>query len=66
MDVIQMVVGAVALRFAGVLAAAAWLAADMILAGEAAGAQRPQGAELGFEGFDFLLNGLNSRIGSHI
>jgi hypothetical protein len=38
----------------------------MILAGEAAGAQRPQSGELGFEGFDFLLNGLNSRVCFHI
>jgi hypothetical protein len=38
----------------------------MILAGEAAGAQRSQGAELGFEAVDFLFNGLNSRRGFHI
>jgi hypothetical protein len=55
-----------ALRLAGVLTAAARLAADMILAGEAAGTQRPEGAELGFEAVDFLFNGLNLRCGFHI
>ena len=47
MDVIEMVVGSVTLRFMGVLAAAAWLATDMILAGETAGTQRPQGGQSG-------------------
>jgi len=47
MDVIQMVVGAMALRLAGVLTAATRLAADMILAGKTARAQRSQVSELG-------------------
>jgi len=66
MDVIQMVVGTMALRLEGVLTAAARLAADMILAGKTARAQRPQVSELGFQGFNFLLNGLNLRGGFHI
>jgi hypothetical protein len=55
-----------ALRLEGVLTTAARLAADMILAGKTARAQRPQVSELGFQGFNFLLNGLNLRGGFHI
>jgi len=60
MDVIEMVVRSVTLRLTGVLAAAAWLATDMVLAGETAGTQWSQGAKLDFEVFDFVFDDLNS------
>jgi len=66
MDVIEMVVRSVTLRLTGVLAAAAWLATDMVLAGETAGTQWSQGAKLDFEVFDFVFDDLNSWIGFHI
>ena len=66
MDVIQMVIRPVALRLAGVLAAATRLAADMKLAGEAAGVQRAQLQELVFEVKDFFINVLHGEGLFHI
>ena len=42
-------------RVLRVFAAAAGFAADVVLPGEAAGAHRPQGADLGFQSVDPLL-----------